>query len=150
MANIARIRSEIDTLQNKTIEITTVRRTVEERAAGGPVGIKGYAAGGKLPGYGGGDRIPAMLEAGEFILRKEAVRHWGLEKLFALNAMRLPRFAAGGLVLPSASASSSASPSGGDEITVNLAIGGRDHRVRTSRETARDLVDALRELSRAA
>jgi len=150
MANIARIRSELDTLQNKTIEITTVHRTVEERAAGGPVGIKGYATGGKLPGYGGGDRIPAMLEAGEFILRKEAVRHWGLEKLFALNAMRLPRFAAGGLVLPSASAPSSASPGGGDEITVNLAIGGRDHRVRTSRETARDLVDSLRELSRAA
>lgn len=147
-ANIARIRAELDTLQNKTIEITTVHRTVEERAAGGPVGVPGFARGGKLPGYGGGDRIPAMLEAGEFVLRKEAVRYWGLEKIFALNSLRLPRFAAGGLVLPSAPAAAS-SAVGGDEMTLNLRVGSRDHRVRTSRETARDLVDSLRELSRA-
>ncbi len=33
--------------------------------------------GGFLGGYGGGDRIPAWLESGEGIIRKEAVRHYG-------------------------------------------------------------------------
>jgi tape measure domain-containing protein len=148
-ANIARIRAELDTLQNKTIEITTVHRSVEEHAIGGPVGMY---RGGHLPGYGGGDRIHLLAEAGEFVVRKEAVRYWGMEKLAALNAMRLPRFAAGGLVMPaaaSAGAPSAATP-GGDEMTVRIDIGGRMHRVRTSRETARSLVDSLRELSRAA
>jgi tape measure domain-containing protein len=150
-ANIARIRAELDTLQDKTITITTVHRTVEERAAGGPVGIPGFAAGGKLPGYGGGDRIPAMLEAGEFILRKEAVRHWGLDKIFALNSLRLPRFATGGLVLPAAGGSAAgALPQGAEEMTIRLQIGDRTHRVRSSREEAMALAQSLRELSRAA
>jgi hypothetical protein len=34
--------------------------------------IPGLAEGGTLPGYGGGDRIPALLEAGETVLPKEA------------------------------------------------------------------------------
>ena len=40
---------------------------------GGPV-LK-YANGGKLPGYGGGDKVPAMLEPGEFVINKEATRN---------------------------------------------------------------------------
>ena len=149
LANIARLQLELNGLQNKTIEITTVHRTVEARAAGGPVGLW---RGGSLPGYGGGDRIPAVLEAGEFVLRKEAVRRWGLERLYALNALRLPRFAAGGLVLPSApvTAPAAAASGGGEEMTLNLVLGGREYRMRTSRETARGFADALRELSRAA
>lgn len=150
--SIAKIQAELAALQNKTIEITTIHRSVEARAAGGPVGIKGYAAGGKLPGYGGGDRIPALLEAGEFILRKEAVRHWGLEKLFALNSLRLPRFAAGGLVMPSATATGGGSGGGASRDIVDLRfdIGGKRHTVQSSRETAMQLAGALRELARGA
>ena len=30
------------------------------------LGIQGYQTGGRVYGYGGGDKIPAMLEGGEF------------------------------------------------------------------------------------
>ena len=58
-------------------------------------GVAGYATGGfprrsgSLPGWGGGDKIRALLEAGEFIVRKEAVRKYGVDLLYALNGMRL-------------------------------------------------------------
>ena len=44
---------------------------------------------GKIPGYGGGDRVLAMLEPGEFIVRKEAVAKYGIDFLHAINSMRL-------------------------------------------------------------
>jgi len=83
-----------------------------QKATGGL--IQRFARGGKLSGYGGGDRISALLEAGEFVVRKEAVAKFGTGIFSALNNLRLPEipkfalggpvgFAAGGLV---------ASPSG--------------------------------------
>ncbi|MFZ2452579.1 MAG: tape measure protein [Methylovulum miyakonense] len=58
---------------------------------------------GQLPGYGGGDRVRALLEDGEFVLRKEAVAANGTRVIQALNdgALRLapiPRFMSGGAV----------------------------------------------------
>lgn len=53
-----------------------------------------YAAGGgKVPGTGSGDTVPAMLTPGEFVLRKNAVRALGMQNVMALN-----RFAEGGPV----------------------------------------------------
>lgn len=37
----------------------------------------GYATGGPVPGYGGGDRHPAMLEGGEHVFTKEEVKNAG-------------------------------------------------------------------------
>lgn len=56
-----------------------------------------------IPGWGSKDDVPALLMRGEFVLRKEAVRKYGLGLLTALNGMRLspelvPRFAEGGVV----------------------------------------------------
>jgi TP901 family phage tail tape measure protein len=52
--------------------------------------------GGPIPGVGSGDKIPAMLEPGEFVMNKNAVaKHRGL--LEAINFSDAPRFAAGGL-----------------------------------------------------
>ena len=45
----------------------------------------GYSTGTVLPGYGGGDKIPAMLEAGEAVVRKEAVRSLGPDFFKSLN-----------------------------------------------------------------
>lgn len=42
--------------------------------------------GGVLPGYGGGDKFPTMLEAGEGVLRKEVVARLGAATINALNA----------------------------------------------------------------
>jgi len=47
------------------------------------------SSGMSLPGYGGGDKIRALLEAGEVVIRKEAVRHYGADFLLALNSMQI-------------------------------------------------------------
>jgi tape measure domain-containing protein len=56
-------------------------------ALGGLVAARRYQGGGIISGYGGGDQVPAFLEPGEFVLRKEAVRGLGLENVAALNRM---------------------------------------------------------------
>ncbi|CCK81197.1 phage tail tape measure protein [Desulfobacula toluolica] len=93
LENLEDAQSEINDLtrdETKTITITTiqktVKQTVEEKQTGGPVG---FASGGRLPGYGGGDKIKALLEAGEFVIRKEAVAKYGAGFFSKLNSMRL-------------------------------------------------------------
>ena len=55
----------------------------QRRAEGGP--IRGYAAGGHVPGSGDGDTVSARLTPGEFVMRKQAVRSIGVDNLHALN-----------------------------------------------------------------
>ncbi len=45
----------------------------------------GYSTGGLIPGYGGGDIVYAMLEPGEFVVRKEVVRAKGEDYFNRLN-----------------------------------------------------------------
>lgn len=47
--------------------------------------------GGRLTGFGGGDRIKAMLEPGEWVIRKEAVKKYGNAFMAMVNSMKLPR-----------------------------------------------------------
>ena len=54
-------------------------------AIGQAKGIK-LRQGGFIEGFGGGDRVPAMLERGEFVLNKEAVQNIGVNNLSELNA----------------------------------------------------------------
>lgn len=63
-------------------------------------GRAGRASGGYIsgPGTGTSDSIPLWGSNGEFMIKASAVRHWGLEMLYALNNMRMPRFATGGLI----------------------------------------------------
>ena len=68
---------------------TTIRiRTLETKRWGGLVGAARHMArGGRVAGgYGGGDKVPAMLEPGEFVLRKEAVKVLSPAFLERLNA----------------------------------------------------------------
>lgn len=64
--------------------------------------IKKLASGGKIPGFGGGDRIQALLEQGEFVIRKEAVSRYGSAFMNAINQMKFgsgfKRFQEGGSV----------------------------------------------------
>lgn len=78
----------------------TVQPMMVGGTAGNPLVEPGLASGGKLPGYGGGDRIPALLEAGEYVIRKEAVRKYGSNLFAALNALqgRIAKAATGGLI----------------------------------------------------
>jgi hypothetical protein len=56
-----------------------------------------YAAGGHVSGPGGpkSDMIPAMLSNGEFVMNAAATRHWGTDRLYAMN-----KYEGGGLVPP--------------------------------------------------
>lgn len=54
------------------------------------------ATGGPIAGFGGGDIIPAMLEPGEFVVRKEAVSKVGLAFMDRLNQGALRGFKSGG------------------------------------------------------
>lgn len=64
--------------------------------------IRGFARGGFVPGTGSGDTIPAMLEPGEFVIRKKAVDTLGASNLHSMNKSgggSIQKFAAGGGVL---------------------------------------------------
>jgi tape measure domain-containing protein len=76
-----------------------------QQATGGLAGFPArFASGGysqrsgKLGGFGGGDKIKALLEAGEFIVRKEAVQKLGLPFMRAVNAGDILRRARGGVI----------------------------------------------------
>jgi len=81
----------------KTVVIKTVNEGEVAQTANRNGGlIPAFAGGGfapksgKLPGFGGGDKIRALLEAGEFIVRKEAVQKLGVPVLEAINQGQLP------------------------------------------------------------
>ena len=64
----------------------TAMRLVSEgvkRASG-----KKFRQGGFVDGFGGGDRVPAMLEQGEFVMNKESVQAIGIQNLQELNKGR--------------------------------------------------------------
>jgi TP901 family phage tail tape measure protein len=56
--------------------------------------------GGTVPGVGTGDKVPAMLEPGEFVVRRSAVSRIGLDVLNNINAGNTKKFANGGYVPP--------------------------------------------------
>ena len=104
--------------------------------------------GGYIPGWGGGDRVRALLEPGEFVLRKEAVQALGLEQISKWNrlggnlrmprsvdSISIPHFASGGLV-------------GGSPITINVP-GSKSIQVSGSRESAMALANLLTRVGRA-
>ena len=61
--------------------------------------IAPFAGEGKLPGFGGGDTVPALLERGEYVMRKEAVQSYGTGLMNAINS-GMAKFMAGGIVKP--------------------------------------------------
>ncbi len=93
-ADIAITLSGVETAESKIASLikdeykTIYIRTVKTGSSSSSDEDSGYATGGKLPGYGGGDHIRALLEAGEFVVRKEAVKKYGAGLFAALNSMK--------------------------------------------------------------
>ena len=95
---VLRLLNSMDGKITKSVHIIQVQKQGAD--------LEGYSEGGQLPGYGGGDTIHAMVEPGEFMVRKEAVRKYGSQVLHALNNMTLNipksspmlKFAKGGMV----------------------------------------------------
>jgi len=110
------------------------------------------AGGGKLPGYGGGDKVSALLEKGEFVVRKEAVKNYGSNFFQMLNDM--------GGKIPSAYSSLLSGLSGGrqkyqtggyvsgmdvrDYGRVELQVGSKAYPVMGKQSVIEDLKEALR------
>jgi hypothetical protein len=55
------------------------------KRAGSSSSVLQFARGGVVPGSGNGDTVPAMLEPGEFVIRKSAVQAFGAENLGKIN-----------------------------------------------------------------
>lgn len=144
----AAIDAKLRELDGKTTTSTHIiyEQTVSQNATGGPIG---FAQGGwnrlrgKLSGYGGGDRIRALLEAGEFVVRKEAVAKYGAGLFGALNAMKInlaDAFAGVMPHLPRMTYATGGPVSAGDYGTLRLQAGGVELPVQVSGPKGRDLV----------
>jgi len=111
------------------------------------------------PGTETSDSVPALLSHGEFVVRAASVRKFGEGFFAALNAgfvphalPNIPRFAAGGAVANAVAQATmvngSSSTPARDVVDLRFHVGGRQHSVQSSRDTAMQLASALRELSR--
>jgi tape measure domain-containing protein len=148
VTNLREIESWLDEItRDRTVTMTVLEKRMQAARLGGL--IRAFAGGGKLAGYGGGDKIRALLEPGEFVMRKEAVRRYGAGLFELLNNLkvRLPRipapeiprmqpaFAAGGLV-------------GGGAMPylgrLDLYLEGKKVEVLVPRDSARDLEKLLK------
>lgn len=93
----ARAIKNIDALSDS---LSVFKQVIDDisRRAGMPV--RREMTGGRIPGFGGGDTVPALLEPGEFVIPKESVRKYGTSFFEALRNGSLPagRFADGGLI----------------------------------------------------
>ena len=106
---------------------------------------------GMLGGYGGGDRIKALLEAGEFIINKSAVRKLGLDRMNMINQGMLPRFNTGGIVdsvdtvnnAMSEGVTDSSISSSGNIVDLNFNIGGNSYKAFADEDVANQLAEFL-------
>lgn len=131
---IIKLQEEVDNLSNKTITI----KTEQGKSTGGKIGK--YAKGAKLPGYGGGDKRLSLLEDGEYVIRKEAVKKYGSSLFGLLNKMTLPKHAMGGQI--GAVGQITTMPEG-KTVNLNLNIGRDVFPAVTSPSTADALQKAL-------
>lgn len=98
---------------------------------------------GKLGGYGGGDKVKALLEAGEFIIKKETVKMLGLDTLHRINEGNIPKFQTGGYVGVEP-LSSNTNPTTGKTVNLNLNLGGENYAMITDEQVAQSLEKYIR------
>lgn len=100
--DIAGVQAAINGLHDKKVSLTVdahgrweIAQMFRKRGQG--AGPQGYVQKGlRLPGYGGGDRIPLMAEAGETVVSKEHSRLPFMRAAF--KAAGVPGYAGGGYV----------------------------------------------------
>jgi len=101
-AKIEELKAKFEEIKNQTIKVEVELPDLGEfKSAGkltlGSNEVQEYATGGQLSGFGGGDRIPALLEAGEFVINKDSTRqHNNLLHLINYFPEQVPRFSTGG------------------------------------------------------
>jgi len=156
----------INEIKRNTFSTHTVYvNKVENNATGGL--IQHLATGGRVaaqtfhrvvgaikgPGTGTSDDVPVMASNGEFVVKTDAVQHYGVNFMNALNNKQLPvapGYAIGGAIGDAgAPAGSAAQPSTGQGETINLNFnfGPKTVTLQGSRSAARDLAVELRRLA---
>ena len=93
-------KSEKNVLGDNVVEDTTIEKGETEAPPPPPEQqqqdkVEKMNKGGEVPGSGDTDTVPAMLTPGEFVLTKDAVKQYGVDTLYGMNA------AAGGVSKPS-------------------------------------------------
>lgn len=147
----------IKRLKEPTTSIHTIHvQTVQESRLGGL--MRKMAGGGWIPGFGGGDRIRAMLEAGEFVIRKEAVRKYGAGLFELLNNLKLelprialpeiPRFQAAWATGGLAGLGLVGAPSPARTVRLDLKIGGDVFSMVSDEDVASALERKLRRIQK--
>tara|TARA_Y100000310_G_scaffold118526_1_gene117415 strand:+ start:2259 stop:4091 length:1833 start_codon:yes stop_codon:yes gene_type:complete len=103
MANITAVGLQLEA--HSPFEFTIIQHLIKDFGqTGGAIAIAIRQAGGvlraqggiRVPGAGTGDKVPAMLEPGEYVLNRRAVDAIGVRTLNNLNFNTAPRFQAGG------------------------------------------------------
>ena len=142
------ITIDIDT-QPAVAKLNALQQQIQGLAGGTSLTIDvtggsapGMARGGWLPGYGGGDRIHALLEAGEYVVNKTAVRRFGRGLFDALNQPLVPptrsapaSYASGGII------------PGQEVVTLNINLGGTPYHLYGARQQVKGFADALTRLA---
>jgi len=162
LAEVANKSADGDgTFTTKTTDFTGDHYTVRDKktgqilyryAKGGPAKLaSGGDPGGQLPGYGGGDTVPAMLESGEFVIRKEAVKKYGANLFENLNSMVAGMKIGGAVKAPTMPKFSTGGPVGGSNMqlsgqlhTINLNVNNTSHKLYGDAEAVNGLVKTLR------
>jgi len=106
------LQGQIDALpESKTVTVTvnTVQAGAAANADWANLAVAGpvpeFSFGGPLPGHAPHDRADNMLywgTPGEWVIQRPAARYYGPAFMAAVNAMKLPKFASGGLLGASA------------------------------------------------
>jgi len=129
--------ASIKRLRNRTITITTRYVTKGRKSSG-------MLTGGRLPGYGGGDRNPILAEDGEWFIRKEAVRKYGDAFMNSVNTMSLPKFQTGGKVgMPVSLGSDSTQGGPSETLIVRFQAGNVDAPVKITDRNSRTAVKQM-------
>ncbi len=94
MGTLNAVGEKIEALDGTVIEVKinevvakAAGGLIQHLATGGQV-WRNITTGGRLPGFGGGDRVPVMAEAGEVMINKFASKAAGYRAALAFNAQR--------------------------------------------------------------
>lgn len=144
------ITAKLAAIQDKTVTVTV--KTVGGNGAGLDnlsnlkTSLPGFASGGPLrgPGHATSDNLLLLGSPGEYMLQAAAVRHYGLPLIDAINSLRLPKFANGGLlsrIQPIQARQPVQSAPAGQTVNINLDLGSLG---RYPMKAAPDVISELR------
>lgn len=157
--NVVRLIGLLSQLRDRTINVTTVYRTIHLREAGGiiPDVVQGFSTGNFVKllspyitkGSGNKDDVPALLTKGEYVINAETVKKLGKSFFDALNfgvgfsdkianmIHSIPKFSSGGYT------ASSVSPGVGNTDVIAIELTTSEGKASAPLITTRDTAEAL-------